>query len=182
MNILPAVLVACLILFIPSAYALGQARYNCTDGYLITNITAKVDGSIKEIYYNNESCPNGCALNGEECNSSQNVDMAAVGLMSFIFLGLSVFFMWLSDKVKAFSGRYYMMKYLYLGVSFAFIFMTVGLLGGIHVFGPNNIADIAMSSFYVLTGTTIFTALVIFFTEVESWYKNMKRLVGDSSA
>jgi hypothetical protein len=168
------------LFLIPFAYSLeAQSTYNCTNGNLVTNVTAMINGELNEIYFDNETCPFGCALNGLECNDPRNVDFVSMSSSALIFLAVGIVFLFLSYKVEPISKRYYVIKYLYLALFFIYMIMMTGILGGLSIFGQNNFSNIMWTNYYILIFTTIVTFLLIFFTEVEEWYKSMRHAMGD---
>lgn len=169
---------SCLI--IPSAQAITAGPvYNCTGDHLVTNITAQIDGEVVEIWYDNSTCAFGCSLSGLSCNEPRNVDSASVSVAAVAFIAFSIIFFYLSQNINLFNKKYYVMKYFYLGVAFVFLIISIGLLGNMNTFGQDNISRIIMSGYYVLIFTGIITFLIIFFTEMESWYKSMREALGD---
>jgi len=167
-------------LIIPTATAITAGpTYNCTGNHLITNITAQIDGDVVEIWYDNTTCSFGCSISGLACNEPRNVDGSAVSTSAIAFIIFAMIFLGLSFTMNLFNKKYYVMKYLYLGVFFVFLIISIGLLGNMNTFGQDNISRLTMSGYYVLIFTMIITFLVIFFTEMESWYRSMREALGD---
>jgi len=172
------------LLFIVAAMPQAQAvtahtKYNCSNGVLLVNHSAVIDGTLTELWVENVTCAHGCSVNGVECNDPANVDQAAVSVACAVFLVFAIVFLILSQRMEIFNKKYYMMKYFYLGVSFVYMIMVTGVLANLHILGQDNIANILTAGQYVLVFTVVFTAVIVFVTHLEEWYKAMRREVGD---
>lgn len=164
------------LFLIPNVSATINPIYNCTDSYLTTNISGIIDGDWTEIFWNNVSCPFGCAENGLECNSPQNVDMASVSLSSIIFMVLAIVFFLMSNQVK---GDFWPMKYLFLFIGFVYMLLAVALIGGMFIFGQNNISNLVWMGWYVLSTTFIFILLVTGLKEGKDYIQRLKIKKGE---
>lgn len=167
---------ALLFFMSPSAMAIPSTPlYNCTNGYLLTNVTAWMSGSLIELFVYNETCAFGCADNGLECNSPLNVDQTSVGMNAALFMVMAVIFLYLSQKMQIVNKKYYVLKYLFFSLTFIYMMLAVGLLGGSFVFGQDNLSAIIWSGWYVLMFAFLFMLLMIFVSEAEEYVKSLKK-------
>jgi hypothetical protein len=166
-----------LVILTPFANAMsGSATFNCTDGYLITNDTAIINGDLIEVYYDNETCSLGCATNGIECNSPANVDRLAAVVSALMFLVAGAFFYFFSSQLKEANKKYYVLKYLHLFVALICLLMGVLLTAGIYTLGQNEITNYSMLGFLIILGTICWTAFTIILVEIENYIDKLKKM------
>ena len=166
------------LLIIPSGYSLlSNTVYNCTDGSLFFNKTIVTDSDYIEIV-ENETCPSGCALNNIQCDSPLNVEKGAIAVNAGIFMVLAILFMFLSQKLEPVNKKYYMMKYLYFSLFFIYTILSVGLLGGMFIFGQDSVQSLSWSGWIILIWTFVITILAMFFTELKNYVDALHKAAG----
>lgn len=180
--LIPATLIALIILSPIAAGQVMTARttYSCADGILEVNKSSVLGGTYVE-QFKNESCPGGCATNGEECNSPLNVDKFGIAIAAAIFLAAAGFFFVLSNSVKTSQDStlrvikaFHTLKYLHLILSFMCVSFSLLLLAGMYTAGQNEISTFIMVGWLSVVAGAILTFSLLFFSEVDTWVKKLQ--------
>ena len=161
---------------LPNVGALTPTNvYNCSDGYLLTNVSGEFNGVYRELIFRNTTCPYGCADNEIECNDPKNIDHGSVVFNAAIFVVIAIIFLFLSFTLKITKGRFYYIKYMFLAMTFIYMLLSVGLLGSMYIFGQDNISSIVWSGWFILAMSFIFTFALFFVTELQEYVKSLLR-------
>lgn len=172
-------------MLMPAAAAVAlppKTTYSCADGLLSINKSGMVGGVYVD-HFTNETCSGGCAANGEECNTTRNVDKFGIAISAVVFLAAAAFFFVLSNNVKS-SGdatlrvikAFHTLKYLHLFLSFVCVLTSLLLLASMYTAGQNELTAFIMNGWLVILAGVLLTFLLLFFSEVDMWVNKLKNI------
>ena len=151
-----------------------RTSYNCTDGYLISNMSGNLLGTYREITFQNSSCaPYVCARNGLMCNSPENNDPMFVMMSGFMFFILGFGMLYVYKIVDAINNRYKLLKYLYFLVGACMIVFAIVYISAFTLYGPNDFEGLNMFVYIILGLVISITAFVIGVSELEDYVKKL---------
>jgi hypothetical protein len=64
---------------------------------------------------------------------------------------------------------------MFFALTFVYLLLGVGLMGGMYIFGQDNISSIVWSGWFVLAMSFIFTFVLFFVTELQEYVKSLLR-------
>lgn len=176
-NLMLGAMIMLSLLFAPIAALALEARttYSCSDGILEINKTKTIYGLYVESF-ENITCPMGCADNGIMCNSPENVNKIEVVMASAVFLVMAAIFFFLAKDLMPKNRIWYFTRYVHMGVSFGSLLLAVYFIAFMYSLGPNNVANMAWTGFYILFMTVILTFFAALYTEIDEKRKELNRM------
>jgi hypothetical protein len=135
--------------------ALSNSYVNCTDGFLIKNITKEISGT-EVTFIENETCPYGCSDSGIECNelASANPNFVLFPIAILIVAGIFAFLSVRTNKEW--------FQFLFLGLTMIFLILSMGLFAGYTTLTIVQTKTLLTYGYQATIYGAIFTLFILF--------------------
>lgn len=150
---------------------------NCTNDFLVTNVTGVLLNDYSEIVYQNVSCgSDGCAYNEMMCNHPENLESSTVISISVLLIVVGLVFLYLSSQIIVAKGvTTQLLRYLLFFISFIFLIQAVIFMMGTNTLTPNALDDAVTVDYIIFLIAISFITMVTILTEGQAWAEKLMK-------
>jgi hypothetical protein len=163
------VFLVCILSVLATLNGVNAIDYNitCVNGNLIKNGTLDVNGQ-NYVFFQNTTCPYGCASNGIECDELVRSDVNFV-LYPISMLIISAIFGFLAVKTEK---KYF--QFLFLGLTMLFIIIGMGLFAGFLTMTASQMEGLLVIGYQASIFGTFFVLFILVILIIMQIFENMK--------